>query len=142
MSITFYLPSCHSLLIFVVTIAPSLVTILLLITFAICVYGCCIWEGRKKKDKDGLYTTIQKTEHRSTSSTVLSHQAINRTPPELEPAHVHVVNLQNDDRLNSSNSSSELLINNLATDNKRLKVYRMRLQREASLVWKGFAFLL
>lgn len=53
------------------TIVPSLFTILLLIIFACCVYGCCIWEGRSKKEKHHL----QKTEHHSNSATVLSTSA-------------------------------------------------------------------
>ena len=56
---------------FVETIVPSLFTILLLIIFACCVYGCCIWEGRAKKEEYNL----QKTEHQSDSTTVLATTA-------------------------------------------------------------------
>lgn len=31
-------------------VLPSLVTIVMLIVFGFCIYGCCIWEGRCSSD--------------------------------------------------------------------------------------------
>ena len=50
------------------TIAPSLVTILLLIVMACCIYGCCIWEGRADKDDFPIHNIQRVERHQSTTS--------------------------------------------------------------------------